>query len=114
MARNRAQKVWPSKATSTGLPGSTSTGTSAWAYFGDGQRFLTAYIANASTAAFVNAIEVSAGSSTAASVVLAAATSTGANAVRSSTGGSVFDKARVVVSGNATTGDVTVVIAAAP
>ena len=99
----RAQRVWN---------GTTSTAISAWAQFGEGQRFLTAYISNPSTKAFENRIEVSAGASTSVIVVLANATSTGADASRSSTGGAVFDKARVVSTGNLTTGVVKVWIAA--
>ena len=87
---------------------STSTGLSTWAYFGVGHRYLTAYIANPSTNTFVASVEVSASRSTAVVTILAAATSTGANGSRTSTGGIVFDKARINVSGNATTGAVTV------
>lgn len=99
----RAQRVWNL---------TTSTAVSEWAMFGEGQRFVTAYISNPSTKAFENKIEVSAGASTSVITVLANATSTGANASRTSTGGAVFDKARVVSTGNATTGVVKVWLAA--
>ena len=98
MGRPVGQEVWS---------GSTSTGISDWAYFGTGYRYVTAYIANASTKDFTAAIEVSASRSTAAISVLAAAAATGDTA-RTSTGGAVFDKARINVSVNATTGVVSV------
>ena len=92
---------------------STTTGDSMWAFFGIGHRYVSAYIANPSTKAFVNSIVVGAGASTVLHTVLASATSTGANMTRTSTGGVVFDKARVAVSSNVTTGGVTAWLVAA-
>ena len=93
-ARDVAQRVWN---------GTTTTG-SGTAHFGTGQQYLTAYISNPSTKQFVNKVEVSVGGSTAWIEVLAASSSTGSAVSRTSTGGIIFDKARVVVTTNATTG----------
>ena len=92
-----AKKVWT---------GSTSTGIGT-AFFGTGFRHVSAYISNASTKAFVSKIEVTVGRSTVWAQALDSTTSTGTNLVRTSTAGMVFDKARLNVSENATTGVVT-------
>ena len=104
MTRPVAQKVWN---------GSTSTGISDWAVFGTGMRFVTAWIAHGTTEAITASVEVTAGASTSEAAVLASAASTG-DTQRTSTGGIVFDKARINVSANGTTGDLTVIISAAP
>ena len=91
----KAQRVWNN---------STGTGVSVWANFGDGKRFVSSYVTSTSTEAFVYSVEVSVGSSTHQVVVLAASSSTG-DTDRTSTGGVVFDKARINVATNATTGD---------
>lgn len=88
-----AQRVWA---------GTTSTGSST-AVFGLGHRYLGLIITNPTTKAFVLSAQVSAGYSTGWITVLNAATSTGANVSRMSTGGVVFDRARVVVTTNDTT-----------
>ena len=93
-ARPIAKRVWS---------GSTSTGTQT-VFFGVGQRFVSAYISNGSTKAFVNKVEGTIGNSTVWAQLLPNATSTGANVVRTSTDGMVFDKVRFNVSENATTG----------
>ena len=88
------------------LNASTSTGTTVQS-FGEGYRHVSMYISNPSTKAFVNSIEVSIGDSGIWGTVLGAATSTG-SVIRTSTGGMVFDRARINVSSNATTAGVTV------
>ena len=91
----KAQHVWNN---------STGTGVSAWANFGDGKRFVTSYVTSTSTKEFVYSVEVSVGYSTHQVTVLAASSSTG-DTSRTSSGGVVFDKARINVISNATTGD---------
>ena len=91
-----AKRVWT---------GSTSTGIGT-AFFGTGFRHVSAYISNASTKAFVAKIEVTVGNSTVWAQALDSSTSTGANVVRTSTAGMVFDKARLNVSANETTAGV--------
>ena len=91
----KAQRVWDN---------STGTGVSVWANFGDGHRFVSSFITSTSTEVFNYSVEVSVGYSTHQVVVLAAADSTGGTS-RTSTGGVVFDKARINVATNATTGD---------
>jgi len=91
---------------------STATGASTWAFFGEGKRFVTAYVTSPSTEVITYSVEVSVGFSTHAVEVLAAAPSTG-DTSRTSTGGIVFDKARINVSANATTGDANAVWLAA-
>jgi len=95
-ARPVARRVWN---------GSTSTGVGT-AFFGTGFRHVSAYISNGSTKSFVSRIEVTVGNSTVWAQALDTSTSTGANCVRTSTAGMVFDKARLRVTGNATTGSV--------
>ncbi len=103
-ARPVAKQVWT---------GSTTTGQGT-GFFGVEQRVLSAYITNGTTKAFVNKLEVTVGNSTAWIEVLEESTSTGSAVVRSSTAGVVFDKGRINVSVNDTTGDVTVWLAAGP
>ena len=91
----KAQRVWNN---------STGTGVSVWANFGDGKRFVTSYVTSTSTEVFVYSVEVSVGYSTHQVTVLAASSSTG-DTSGTSTGGIVFDKARINVITNATTGD---------
>ena len=91
----RAQRVWNN---------STATGVSEWAQFGIGHRFVSSYVSSTSTEEFTYAVEVTVGFSTSIVEVLAAAASTG-DTSRTSTGTQVFDKARINVSANATTGD---------
>lgn len=106
MGRPVAVRVWNgSTSTGTGAAGSTSF---PLAYFGTGFRYITAHISNPSTKSFQNKVQVSAGNSTSWTTVLANATSTGAAVARTSTGGVVFDKARISSTGNATTGVVKV------
>ena len=91
----KTQRVWNN---------STATGVSDWAYFGTGKRFVSSYVTSTSTEVFNYSVEVSVGFSTHQVIVLAAADSTG-DTSRTSTGGVVFDKARINVVSNATTGD---------
>jgi hypothetical protein len=90
-----AQRVWNN---------STGTGTSDWAYFGTGYRVVSTYVTSTSTEEVIYTVEASAGASTNVTAIKAAVTSTG-DTHSISTASAVFDKARINVSANATTGD---------
>lgn len=100
-ARPVAQRVWD---------GSTSTGTGTQAQFGVGHTVATALISNGSTEGVAGDVQGSLGGSTSwfSLIALTTGASTGANVAVTSTAGQVFDKARVNLSTNNTTGDLTI------
>lgn len=102
-SRPVAQRVWN---------GSTSTGNStANGFFGDGKRFLSAWVTQTSTGDFTYTAQVTAGGSTHWETVITVSSTNTVDAVQTSTG-PVFDKARINVTANATTGGTQVWLAA--